>query len=93
MLRWRSEAIWKPHTHRRYLAGTLDWANNPAWTCNGKSQSPISIDTSKTTTAPASVVPDLEKAFIAALPRGLMGSVTNLTLSNTSTWWCIPHVL
>lgn len=69
---------------RRYLDATRDWANNPAWTCNGKSQSPISIDTSKTTTAPAAVVPDLEKAFIAALPRGLLGTVSNLTLSNKS---------
>ncbi len=74
-------------TLHRYLDGTLDWAKNPAWTCNGKIQSPIAIDTSKVSTPPASVVPDLEKAFIAALPRGLLGTVSNLTLSNKSTLW------
>ena len=69
-----------------YLDATLDWASNPAWSCGGRSQSPIAIDTATVQRAPVSVISELERAFIAALPRGLMGNVSNLTLANKCTF-------
>lgn len=76
----------------RYLDATLDWATNPAWSCNGKSQSPIAINSKMVQSAPTSAISDLERAFVAALPLGLLGNVSNLTLANERTWtWCHTH--